>query len=176
MLATGVLAGCVVLFLILFEAFHALVGRNFTALRCSLLTTAVVLVVVWIVVWRKEVRWTPERCWLTGLAVAVAAAAGTMVYFWCQGVMGSPRFSSPPQCLLIAGMLFAVVWILLTVFIWRETPGERTRRMVAGVSGRLRCPKCGYNMTGLLGARCPECGTQYTLDELLSSVLGEDGP
>jgi putative transposase len=34
------------------------------------------------------------------------------------------------------------------------------------------CPHCGYNMTGLHEARCPECGTQYTLNELFASLQG----
>jgi hypothetical protein len=141
---------------------------------CSLLTSSGALVVVWILLWRKAVQWTLERCWLTGLAVAVAAAAGTMVYFCGPAVMGSRRSSFSPLCMVMAGTSFAVIWILLSVFIWRETSAERVQPMVTRVGDRLRCPKCGYNMTGLLGARCPECGTQYTLDELLSSVLDED--
>jgi hypothetical protein len=30
------------------------------------------------------------------------------------------------------------------------------------------CPNCGYNLTGLSGTRCPECGKQYTINELLA--------
>jgi hypothetical protein len=29
-----------------------------------------------------------------------------------------------------------------------------------------RCPTCGYELTGRAGARCPECGTIWTDDEL----------
>jgi hypothetical protein len=25
----------------------------------------------------------------------------------------------------------------------------------------LSCPQCGYNLTGLTGRRCPECGTKF---------------
>jgi hypothetical protein len=32
----------------------------------------------------------------------------------------------------------------------------------------VRCPTCGYRMVGLHESRCPECGTAYTLDDLLS--------
>ena len=31
----------------------------------------------------------------------------------------------------------------------------------------IRCPTCDYRMVGLRESRCPECGTDYTLDELL---------
>ncbi len=31
----------------------------------------------------------------------------------------------------------------------------------------INCPSCDYSMVGLHESRCPECGTRYTLDELL---------
>jgi predicted Zn-ribbon and HTH transcriptional regulator len=34
----------------------------------------------------------------------------------------------------------------------------------------MACPNCGYNLTGLREARCPECGSQFTLDELFARV------
>ena len=37
----------------------------------------------------------------------------------------------------------------------------------------LFCPKCGYNMTGLYEARCPECGSRYTLDQLAAAQKQE---
>jgi len=30
----------------------------------------------------------------------------------------------------------------------------------------LRCPSCGYNLTGLTAARCPECGTIFDWDDV----------
>lgn len=52
---------------------------------------------------------------------------------------------------------------------------EAARRQARGVPVRdrrdgaldVRCPACGYRMVGLHESRCPECGTAYTLDELL---------
>ena len=32
---------------------------------------------------------------------------------------------------------------------------------------------CAYDMTGLKGTRCPECGSEFTLDELLASQPGK---
>jgi rubrerythrin len=33
----------------------------------------------------------------------------------------------------------------------------------------VSCPSCGYNLTGLNEARCPECGAKFTLDELFAA-------
>lgn len=41
---------------------------------------------------------------------------------------------------------------------------------------RLPCPKCGYNLTGLREARCPECGATYTLDELVVTLAEQRAP
>ena len=32
--------------------------------------------------------------------------------------------------------------------------------------GDLCCPDCGYNMAGLSSTKCPECGAQFTIDQL----------
>lgn len=34
----------------------------------------------------------------------------------------------------------------------------------------LRCPKCQYNLTGLLERVCPECGTAFTLTDLVRTI------
>ena len=39
----------------------------------------------------------------------------------------------------------------------------------------VRCPACDYRMVGLTESRCPECGAQYTLSELLAEVLDRAG-
>jgi hypothetical protein len=31
----------------------------------------------------------------------------------------------------------------------------------------LKCPRCGYNLRGLVSARCPECGNELTLSGLM---------
>ena len=58
----------------------------------------------------------------------------------------------------------------MTVIIWRETALERAKRLGEVSESAFACPNCGYNMTGLRQARCPECGTQYSLDELFGML------
>ena len=62
------------------------------------------------------------------------------------------------------------VYILLaTVLIWRETPHERVERLSQLGTAGVCCPICGYNLTGLSTAQCPECGAKFTLDQLMAT-------
>jgi len=38
----------------------------------------------------------------------------------------------------------------------------------------IACPSCGYNLTGLSEARCPEYGSRFTLDQLVASLARRD--
>jgi hypothetical protein len=117
----------------------------------------------WVLLWRGSVRWTAFRVFATVAAVVLAGVAGLMVtVLWEQmGPSFRTRFVGPAWAI--------VLWLVSTVFIWRESVAERAARL--GASGRdgIVCPTCGYNLTGLKEPRCPECGTQFTLDELLAS-------
>ena len=77
----------------------------------------------------------------------------------------------------MGGLAAPVVWLITTVFLWRETREERAARLSASGAAAVVCPSCGYNLTGLTATRCPECGTQYTLNELLAAQpgRGEEG-
>jgi len=67
-----------------------------------------------------------------------------------------------------------LLWLAATIFLWRETPLERVERIKGSSKSAVTCPTCGYNLTGLSEARCPECGTRFTLDELLALQGGAD--
>lgn len=70
--------------------------------------------------------------------------------------------------MLVGGGVVPIAWVLATVLIWRETPAERMERISAAGGDAVCCPICGYNMTGLHESRCPECGSKFTLDQLLA--------
>jgi hypothetical protein len=63
-----------------------------------------------------------------------------------------------------------IAWVLITVLLWRETARERFERLAGlGPGPTVSCPVCGYSLAGLREARCPECGTHFTLDQLLAA-------
>ena len=117
----------------------------------------------WLLLWRKVVDWTGWR--ITGTVLTVLGSIGIATAF---GTLLAGR--GDEEVGIILGTLFAsIAWLVATVMIWRETPGERANRMRLYGKQALFCPKCGYNLTGLYEARCPECGAKYTLDELVAS-------
>ena len=66
---------------------------------------------------------------------------------------------------LLAGACVILVW--LNVY---RTSGPKWRALHDRQDGfpDVRCPTCNYRMVGLSESRCPECGTAYTLDELIA--------
>jgi hypothetical protein len=117
--------------------------------------------VYWVLLWRKSVRWE-TRIQTTVVAAILAGIAGVVIGALCNQVergFGAFVGSTSPTLL----------WLVATCFLWRESAAERAARL--GASGRdaVVCPTCGYNLTGLKEPRCPECGSQFTLDQLLAS-------
>ena len=70
--------------------------------------------------------------------------------------------------LLIVGCVLCAIGgsiLVITMTAYRAYRGK----MMYTPQGELNlnCPSCGYSMVGLEQSRCPECGTGYTLDELI---------
>ncbi len=125
----------------------------------------------WTLLWRDIVRWTARRIALTALAAPAALGVGlvgAMLFIALDGQRATD------EAVLMGGTLVPIAWVIVTVMVWRETPRERMERLAAAGRGALCCPLCGYNMTGLREARCPECGTAYTLDELMAAQPAKD--
>jgi hypothetical protein len=114
-----------------------------------------------VLLWRKSVSWSAARIvWLALLVLlAVLCAAAVSVGV---GMLTGEHFAY-----FLASVLAPLVWLTGTVFVWRETRAERIHRL-EGAGPTVVCPQCGYNMTGLAEARCPECGNRYTLDQLIA--------
>ncbi|NLF31559.1 MAG: hypothetical protein GX591_11820 [Planctomycetes bacterium] len=124
--------------------------------------------IYWTVVWWTTVRWTAARRFWTLLSVYGSLGAGALC-----GALLAALLDEGEVAFVFGAFIAAVAWMIFSACAWRETGAERAARarMPGGgaYQGPLLCPKCGYNMRGLTQARCPECGTEYTLDALLAA-------
>ncbi|MCB9849557.1 MAG: hypothetical protein H6817_02495 [Phycisphaerales bacterium] len=162
-----------VVFVVLFIVFEeTMQNRDADDFLAAGITTAVLFVVAWIALWRSCVLWTKARRMLTALSifwcVGVVVALGTLLE-WIYG----NSYQLNEGTVVVSCMMWLPMWVVSTTMIWRESAAERIARLHGPQGITVRCPKCGYDMTGLHEARCPECGTQYTLDQLLA-LTNED--
>jgi hypothetical protein len=128
--------------------------------------------IYWILLWRSTVKWTRARVRNTALAGLLALAGGVA---FAVALVVLSRAIPQGIALLLGGGGVPIVWVLATVLLWRETPAERVARMSTLVSNpTVVCPVCGYNLSGLREARCPECGGIFTLDQLTASQPQRD--
>lgn len=120
----------------------------------------------WILLWRRSIRWTPFRIFGTFGAGVVSVGVAAFVALL---LMSASNIREDEFGYFVGGVLGILLWFPLTILLWRETANERMERLRSANADVLTCPRCGYNLTGLHEARCPECGAQYTLNQLLAS-------
>lgn len=137
---------------------------------CGLVPTGI----AWWRVWVHEVRWTKQRVNATFLMLAavvfISLVVGIFVMFAAQYDREGPLFG-----FLVGGMSAWLLWFGGTPLVWRESARERADRLRGHDIHGVHCPACGYSLTGLREARCPECGAQYTIDQLVAEVLEQRG-
>jgi hypothetical protein len=124
----------------------------------------------WVLLWRSSVRWDSRRTIGALLAAFAAAGAGSFAGIAMAIVM--PTYSGTTFGSFIGGLITIVLWLVATVIVWRDTPAERVQRARGSSRSTIVCPTCGYNLTGLSESRCPECGSRFTLDELIGLQAG----
>jgi hypothetical protein len=157
-------------FIVLYETQRGMYGgyyrsREQTAFLLAGAVTWAFMAWYWIVLWRRSVQWTPERRRRTGFCVAAAAAIAAVLGVAVNVVVDESGFG-----IFMGTAAAPLLWLVGTVLIWRETDAERAQRLAErGMAGGLVCPTCGYNLNGLKGTRCPECGSEFTLDALIAS-------
>jgi DNA-directed RNA polymerase subunit RPC12/RpoP len=122
--------------------------------------------VYWCLLWRHSIRWSSRRVTGTILSAVGAAVVGIVIGVFTAVVVvsvGDGSFGA-----FVGGVVAILLWLIATVFLWRETVAERASRISSSSRSAITCPTCGYNLTGLSEARCPECGSKFTLDELIA--------
>ena len=164
----GVVAGSVIIYVITFIGFEqARSVHDATALLIAAVFSGGWFGVGWVVVWRKVVQWTLGRVgWTIGIVFISLFAAGC--YYSAMPLI--TRHSEHELGIFVGSLGWVMTWLIGTSLVWRENArerGERLRRM--GIHA-VACPDCGYNLTGLKEAKCPECGAVYTLDQLYASI------
>ena len=148
--------------------YNSVMNRRETAsLLVTGLATAAFVGVYWVLLWRRSVRWTRPRV-LGSIGIAFGAVAVGAAAAWGMNIVEDDLVE------FIFGPVITFAWLLGTVFVWRETKRERASRLESNSGTSVVCPACGYNLTGLRGTTCPECGASYTVDELLVSQPGRE--
>lgn len=117
----------------------------------------------WFLLWRSAVNWNNRRVVGTFISAVAAVGIGFVGGFIASGAVDQESFGA-----FVGSVLTILLWLIATVFLWRETAAERAQRVTASSRSAITCPTCGYNLTGLAESRCPECGSKFTLDELLA--------
>ena len=133
----------------------------------STLLTWILVAVYWCLLWKSSVKWNSDRVAFTVLAAVVAVIIAGLASIAAGSVLSMSVRNGFTT--FLGGLLAIVLWLIATVLIWRETPAERALRLAASPASTVCCPNCGYNLTGLTESRCPECGSKFTLNELLAS-------
>lgn len=128
----------------------------------------VFIAIYWIALWRDAVRWDFWRKVATLIAAVLSALTAMIVAVVLDNIAHNLGT-------VIGSLTAPLLWLVSTLLIWRETSTERVERLRAAGSKVLVCPACGYNLTGLREVRCPECGMQMTLDELIAAQPTQGG-
>jgi hypothetical protein len=129
-----------------------------------------VIILGWQLIWRDRLRTYPVGTAVRVGAVGGAFSAGVAVLVALDLATGG-RVTE--LAVFLGSVSVPVTWLLLTITMWNNGPGQRHVED-STVEDAVRCLKCGYSMRGLSEARCPECGTRYTLDELLAAQPGRE--
>ena len=67
-------------------------------------------------------------------------------------------------CVLLA---IAASILLITISAYTHTAGRTIRNSAGAV--QVHCPQCSYSLVGLSSCACPECGTAFTIDQLIGA-------
>lgn len=105
------------------------------------------------------------RVYVLCLLAYVPVAAAGLIYLGVNGVgaVGVLMYAALAVpvgfgAALVASAPVTAVWGLLAVMLgWRLVPE-------GPVDPPPRCPRCRYNISGVVGDVCPECGVRFRVD------------
>jgi hypothetical protein len=111
--------------------------------------------------------WSGYRRWTRTLRTAVAIMAVWGVFILIAVILS--EFGRRSELLIGACILLA--WAATFLLISVASHAHKAGRSVTDRSGSVRvtCPRCGYSMVGLHSCDCPECGTRFTIDQLIEA-------
>jgi DNA-directed RNA polymerase subunit RPC12/RpoP len=165
LLAMVTMLGAPLLFLLIAIMLDGQRLGEVTALAVGAIFSLTTFAIVWTWLWKDDVLWTKRRIGRTAWWAGLSLLTSTMVAFLFTSMM--PRFYEEIFFCVAAGLCY-MMWIVSSILCWRETKAERGS-CISRLSGKgpgVPCPTCGYDMTGLREAKCPECGSAFTLDQL----------
>ena len=132
---------------------------------------AAIALISWGLIWRSAVDWDRDVRRTTGLLCTALLGCTLMFPVAVDLFSGTGRYRSRNLPCMLAVMVPVMAWggwMIATMLLWRF----REVRLPERVEQCLRCSSCGYSLRGLYGTRCPECGEEPTLDELIAGALG----
>ncbi len=113
-----------------------------------------------LLIWRPVVNWTPKRrLGLLGISLAFAlllllAASMPLLLGW--------RADSAILTLLSTSLVASGLALWAAAWVCHDPPEP----------AKVACPSCGYDLRGQRECRCPECGEQFTVGELMQRDAG----
>ncbi|MCO6437870.1 MAG: hypothetical protein J5J06_12330 [Phycisphaerae bacterium] len=142
------------------------------AIVLGIAVCAPVIILGWIRIWARHIIWSRRRISRTLLILLLSIFAGATLGTLVAVISHLRwRYGGIDDGVVIGGLTLLAAWLMGTGLTWCETPEERHSRLRSVTLGKLPCLNCGYDLTGLHEARCPECGTHYTLNELVADAL-----
>ena len=131
----------------------------------------VYMMVGWSKIWEKQIVWTSKRKDRTQLVTVTLIIVAVIVSVLIALLVGVGDHRGWVIGHVIGGVFFLFSWPAATILVWTETPEERIKRTkTIGIEGVV-CPSCDYNMAGLNNTVCPECGSKYTIDQIVAHVI-----
>lgn len=125
------------------------------------LACALFALLAWLLIWRRIVKWSSRTRWLTFASWMLLVAIPIACQFLVAGTTPQP-WQIMLQVLPLIGW---GIWMAATGWIW-------PMRVMSSAQEGPHCPQCQYPLTGLTHTRCPECGTEPTLDALWAATSG----